>query len=48
MLLLHHQNVGQNWDIKTADRSFENMSQFKYLGRTATNQNLIQKELRGD
>jgi hypothetical protein len=32
MLLSHHQIVGQNHDIKIANRSFENMSQFKYLG----------------
>jgi hypothetical protein len=31
MLLSRHQNVGQNRDIKIANRSFENMSQFKYL-----------------
>jgi hypothetical protein len=33
MLLSHHQNVGRNRDTKIANRSFENMSQFKYLGR---------------
>jgi hypothetical protein len=27
MLLCHHQNVGQNRDIKIANRSFENVSQ---------------------
>jgi hypothetical protein len=32
MLLSHQQNVGQNWDIKIANRSFENVSQFRYLG----------------
>jgi hypothetical protein len=32
MLLSRHQNVGQNRDIKIANRSFENVSQFKYLG----------------
>jgi hypothetical protein len=32
MLLSSHQNVGQNRDIKIANRSFENVSQFKYLG----------------
>jgi hypothetical protein len=32
MLLCRHQNVGQNRDIKIANRSFENVSQFKYLG----------------
>jgi hypothetical protein len=46
MLLSRHQNVGQNRDIKIANRSFENMSQFKYLGTTVTNQNLIQEEIK--
>jgi hypothetical protein len=45
MLLSRHQNVGQNWDIKIANRSFENVSQFKDLGMTVTNQNLIQEEI---
>jgi hypothetical protein len=44
MLLYRHQNVGQNRDIKIANRSFENVSQLKYLGATVTNQNLIQEE----
>jgi hypothetical protein len=38
MFLSHHQNVGLNWDIKIAYRSFENVSQFKYLGTTVANQ----------
>jgi hypothetical protein len=46
MLLSRHQNVGQNRDIKKANRSFENVSQFKYLGTTVTNQNLIQEEIK--
>jgi hypothetical protein len=46
MLLSRHQNVGQNREIKIANRSFENVSQFKYLGRTVTNQNLIQEEIK--
>jgi hypothetical protein len=37
-----HQNVGQNQDLKIGDGSFENVSQFRYLGMTVTNQNLIQ------
>jgi hypothetical protein len=41
MLIAHHQNVGQNRDIKIANRSFKNVSQFKYLGTTVTNQNFI-------
>jgi hypothetical protein len=46
MLMSRHQNVGQNQDIKIANRAFENVSQFKYLGTTVTNQNLIQKEIK--
>jgi hypothetical protein len=42
ILLSHHQNVGQNNNIMIANRSFENSAQFKYLGMTLTNQNLIQ------
>jgi hypothetical protein len=46
MLLSRHQNVSQNRDIKIANRSFENVSQFRYLGTTVTNQNLIQEEIK--
>jgi hypothetical protein len=46
MLLFHHQNVGQNQDIKIGNISNENVSQFKYLGMTVTNQNLIQEEIK--
>jgi hypothetical protein len=46
MLLSHQQNIGQNWDIKIANRSFENVSQFKYLGRTVRNQNFIEEEIK--
>jgi hypothetical protein len=46
MLLSCHQNVGQNLDIKVANRSFENVSQFQYLGTTVTNQNVIQEEIK--
>jgi hypothetical protein len=40
-LLSRHQNAGQNRDIEIANWSFENVSQFKYLGTTVTNQNLF-------
>jgi hypothetical protein len=33
MLVPCHQNSGQNRDIKVANRSFGNVSQFKYLER---------------
>jgi hypothetical protein len=37
MLLSRHRNASQNRDIKLSNRSFENVSQFKYLGTTVTN-----------
>jgi hypothetical protein len=46
MLLSHDQNAGQNHDIKIAMRGFENVSQFRYLGTTVTNQNLIREEIK--
>jgi hypothetical protein len=41
MLVSGAQNAGQNREIKIGNRSFENVSHFKYLGTTVTNQNLI-------
>jgi hypothetical protein len=46
MLLSRHQNAGQNHDTKTGNRCFENVAQFKYLGTTVTNQNLIREEIK--
>jgi hypothetical protein len=37
---------GQNRDIMIANRLFENVSQFKYLGAAVTNQNFIQEEIK--
>jgi hypothetical protein len=37
MLVSRDQNAGQNRDIKIGNRSFENVSQFRYLGTTVTN-----------
>jgi hypothetical protein len=33
-------------EIKVGNGSFENVSQFKYLGTTVTDQNLIQEEIK--
>jgi hypothetical protein len=46
MLVSWDQNADQNWELKIGNRSFENVSQFKYLGTTVTNQNLIQEEIK--
>jgi hypothetical protein len=37
MLVHRDQNADQNWDIKIGSRSFEKVSQFKYLEVTITN-----------
>jgi hypothetical protein len=47
MLLSCHLNAVQDHDIKIANRSLENVTQFKYLGVTVTNQNLIDEEIKG-
>jgi hypothetical protein len=36
-----HQNAGQNHNIKTTHRAFENVAKFKYLGTIETDENLI-------
>jgi signal recognition particle subunit SEC65 len=41
-----HPNSGQNQNIRIANESFENVSKFKYLGTTLTNQNEINDESR--
>jgi hypothetical protein len=46
MLLARHQKAAKNHDIKIANKLFENVPQFKYLGPTVTNQNLIQEEIK--
>jgi hypothetical protein len=48
MLLSCHQNAGQDRDIKIANISFENISQFKYLETTVINQNFNQEEIKRD
>jgi hypothetical protein len=40
------QNSGQNRNIKMANRLFENVSHFRYLGMIVTNQNFIQEEIK--
>jgi hypothetical protein len=44
ILKSRHQNAGQNHDIKISDVTFENGTQFKYLGVTLTREILIQEK----
>jgi ribosomal protein S2 len=45
MLLSCHQNAEQNYDMKMANRCFENVAQFRYLGTTITNHSPIQEDI---
>ena len=42
----HEQNSGWNPNIMTANKSFENVAKFKYLGITPINQNRIHEEIK--
>jgi coproporphyrinogen III oxidase-like Fe-S oxidoreductase len=39
MLMSHYQKAGQKHRIKVADRSFEDVVRFRYLGTTLTDRN---------
>jgi hypothetical protein len=44
-LMSHSQNVGQKHSTKIANRSFEDVAKFKYLGTTITGQNCMHEEI---
>jgi hypothetical protein len=46
MLVLRCQKAGQRQSIKIANRSFEDVADFKYLGTTLTDQNNINEEIK--
>jgi hypothetical protein len=46
MLMSHSQRIGQKHSIKIANRSFEDVAKFKYLGTTLTEQNCMQEEIK--
>jgi hypothetical protein len=46
MLMSRSQKVGQKRSIKIANRSFEKVAKFKYLGITLTDQNCMHEEIK--
>jgi len=46
MLMSRDQNAGRSHSMKIANSSIERVEQFKYLGKTLTNQNSIQEEIK--
>jgi hypothetical protein len=45
ILLFRRQTTGESNYIKTENRSFKNLSQFKYLGMAVISQNLIEEKI---
>jgi hypothetical protein len=46
MLMSCSQNIGQKFNIKIANRSFEDVAKFRYLGTTLTDQNCMHEEIK--
>jgi len=46
MVISGDQNAGQSHNIKTDNSSSERVERLKYLGKTLTNQNSIQEEIK--
>jgi hypothetical protein len=45
-MLMSRKKAGQKHSIKIANRFFEGVAKFKYLGTTLTDQNCIQEEIK--
>jgi hypothetical protein len=46
LLKTRSENIGQKHSVKIANRSFEDMAKFKYLGTTLTDQNCMHEEIK--
>jgi hypothetical protein len=46
MFMSHHQTAGQSNYVRVANKSFEKVAKFKYLGSTLMDQNCSHEEIR--
>ena len=46
MVMSRDQNAGQSHSMKTDNSFYERVEEFKYWGKTLTNQNYIQEEIK--
>jgi hypothetical protein len=46
MVMSYLLNAGQNYNLLTANKSFESVANFQHLGMAITNQNCIHDEIR--
>ena len=46
MFVFHDHNAGQNHNMKIGDKSFESVTEFKYLGAAQKIQNCLHEEIK--